>query len=75
MERQLIEEAQALKAELAEKLKALTKIQKEAGRAEAQNACFPTLAELNVWHGKATERLFANFPEFASEIVVMGPGR
>jgi len=75
MERELIAEIQALKAKMAGCLKDLTAIQKEAGRGEAQNAGFLTLAELNVWHGKATERLYQHFPEFANDIVVMGPGR
>jgi len=74
-ERELIESIQARKAAMVEDFKALIKVQKDAGRAEAQNACFLTLAELNVWHGKATERLFVQFPEFASEVVTRGPGR
>lgn len=74
-ERELIDAIQAEKAKMAENLKALVKVQKDAGRAEAQNAVFLTLAELNVWHGKATERLFANFPEFAADVVTRGPGR
>ena len=74
-ERELIDAIQADKAKMAENLKALVKVQKDAGRAEAQNAVFLTLAELNVWHGKATERLFVQFPGFAAEVVAYGPGR
>ena len=74
-ERELIDAIQANKAEMVKYLKQLIAIQKAADRAEAQNAVFLTLAELNVWHGKATERLFANFPEFAAEVVRDGPGR
>ena len=74
-ERELIDAIQADKAKMVANLQALVKIQKEAGRAEAQNAVFLTLAELNVWHGKATERLFVQFPSFASEVVTYGPGR
>ena len=74
-ERELIDAIQANKAEMVKYLKQLIAIQKAADRAEAQNAVFLTLAELNVWHGKATERLFTNFPEFSSEVVLRGPGR
>ena len=74
-ERELIDAIQADKDKMERNLQLLTKIQKEAGRAEAQNAVFLTIAELNVWHGKAAERLFVHFPEFASEVVTRGPGR
>lgn len=75
MERQLIDKAQALHAELAETLKALIKIQKDAGRGEAQNACYLVRKRLGVWHGKATKQLFKHFPEFANDVVTRGPGR
>ena len=74
-ERELIDAIQANKAEMVKCFKQLIAIQKAADRAEAQNAVFLTLAELNVWHGKATERLFINFPEFSAEVVLRGPGR
>lgn len=74
-ERELIDRIQKNKAEMVADLKALTRIQVTDGRVEAQNAVFLTLAELNVWHGKATERLFLHFPEFAGEVVTRGPGR
>lgn len=73
-ERELIEDAQRLKATLENTLKELTRINKEAGRQEVVNAIYLTRAELNVWHGKATERLFKHFPGFASDIVAFGPG-
>jgi hypothetical protein len=50
-------------------------MQVEAGNPRRQNAAFLTLAELNVWHGKATERLFEHFPEFAGDVVTRGPVR
>ena len=73
-ERDLIDRIQKAKAAMAADFKDLIRINREAGRGEAQNACFLTLAELNVWHGKATERLYANFPDFANEVVTRGPG-
>jgi hypothetical protein len=74
-EREMIEQIQKDKASMVENLKALTKIQKDRGDRKAQNAVFLTLAQLDVWHGKATKRLFKHFPEFADEIVARGPGR
>ena len=74
-ERDLIDAIQLAKADMVKHLKALTNLQIDAGRADAQNAVFLTRAELDVWHGKATERLFAHFPEFAADVVARGPGR
>lgn len=74
-ERELIEAIQAAKADMAAGLKDLIKMQIDASNPRRQNAAFLTLAELNVWHGKATERLFEHFPEFAGDIVAYGPGR
>jgi hypothetical protein len=72
-ERELIDQIQALKAQIDTGLRDLIKIQDEAGRMEAKNAAFLTRAELNVWHGKATERLFQHYPGFASDVVAQGP--
>lgn len=74
-ERQLIEAIQKAKADMIANLKALTQIQKERGDVASQNAVFLTRAELDVWHGRATERMLTHFPEFASEVVTRGPGR
>lgn len=73
-ERELIDDAQRLKAALDATLKELTQINKEAGRMEAVNAIFLTRMELGVWHGKATERLFLHFPEMAGGIVAQSGG-
>lgn len=74
-ERQLIEAIQKAKASMIADLKVLTKIQIDRGDAAAQNAVFLTRAELDVWHGKATERLLVHFPDFGAEVVTRGPGR
>lgn len=74
-ERDLIESIQKAKAGMAANLKELIRINREAGRGEAQNAAYLTLSKLNVWHGKATKELYAHYPEFASDVVVKGPGR
>ena len=73
-ELELIERIQKAKAGMAADLKELIRINREARRGEAQNAAFLTLARLNVWHGEATKELYANYPEFAAEVVVFGPG-
>lgn len=72
-ERELINHLQDMKAQMDEGLRDLIKIQDGAGRMEAKNAAFLTRAELNVWHGRATERLFTHFPEFAADVVARGP--
>ena len=74
-DRKLIEAIQSAKASMIADLKALTKIQIERGDVAAQNAVFLTRAELDVWHGKATERMLTHFPDFAAEVVTRGPGR
>jgi hypothetical protein len=74
-ERELIDAIQADKAAMREKLKRLLAINKDADRAAATNAVFLTMAELDVWHGKATDRLLINYPEFAAEVITRGPGR
>ena len=74
-ERQLIEAIQKAKASMTADLKALTQIQIDRGDVAAQNAVFLTRAELDVWHGKATERMLMHFPDFAAEVVTRGPGR
>lgn len=74
-ERELIDAIQADKAAMREKLKRLFAINKDAGRGAAANAVFLTMAELGVWHGKATERLFSHYPDFAAEVVALGPPR
>ena len=73
-ERELFDDAQRLKAALDATLKELTQINKDAGRMEAVNAIFLTRSELNVWHGRATERLFRHFPEMAGGVVAQGGG-
>jgi len=73
-ERQLIELAQKRLADVKQALRRVREINEEAGRAAAANAAFLSLAELNVWHGRATERLLENFPDFAAEVVILGPG-
>lgn len=73
-ERELFDDAQRLKAALGATLKELIQINKDAGRVEAVNAIFLTLSELNVWHGRATERLFQHSPEMAGGIVAQGFG-
>ena len=73
-ERELIDAIQKDKASMAEKIKELIKINRQAGRGEAANAGFLSLAELNVWHGKSTERLYQHYPEFAADVSLRGPG-
>jgi hypothetical protein len=74
-ERDLIDAIQADKAAMREKLKRLLAINKDAGRGAATNAVYLTMAELDVWHGKATERLFTHYPQHAGEVVILGGGR
>jgi hypothetical protein len=73
-ERELIDRIQRNKAQMDADLKALIAIQKDREDAAATNAAFLTRAELNVWHGRATERLLTHFPGWASDVVIFGPG-
>ena len=72
MEREIIDGIQANKAAMVDGLKKLQAMQGE--RPAAKNAVFLTLAELNVWHGKASERLIQHFPEHAGPVILGGGG-
>jgi hypothetical protein len=73
-ERELIEFAQERLGEIKSALRRVRQINEGAERAAAANAAFLTLSELNVWHGRATERMLEHWPNFAAEVVILGPG-
>ena len=72
-EREHIEAAQAALEAVKENLREVIKINRAAGNASGMNAAFLALSELNVWHGRQTERLLREYPSFGGA-VALGPG-
>lgn len=73
-ERQKIDAAQAALEVVKSNLRDIMKINRDAGRHREANAVFLSLAELNVWHGNVTERLYEHFPDHAGGVVAQGGG-
>lgn len=73
-EREAIEASQDALSTLKANMRALQKINKEAGNLKAVSAVMGLRGKLDVWHAEATAEMDRLFPEFSDEIQTRGGG-
>jgi len=74
-ERELIEAVGQSFRDIEKNLKAIRKINAEAGRDEAANAVFGLEGAVMVLHSQGTAELHKHWPDIAGEVQTLGIGR